>query len=88
MPGLIEALVDVAVIHGNEVNIAEDKTVIVILLHGLLVTNVEEFGTVERHITILPIRREENLNKRSVEDTPLQILLAKFFIFYIQVSNI
>lgn len=66
MPRLTEALVDVTVVHGNKVNIAEDKTVIVVLFQGLVVTDVEEFGPVERLIAILPIRREDNLKRTEV----------------------
>lgn len=58
MPGLIIALVEVAVIHWNEVHVAEDKTIIVILLQSLSVTNVEEFGAVERILAFLSLRRE------------------------------
>lgn len=58
MPGLIIALVDVAVIHWNKVHVAEDKTIVVILLQSLSVTNVEEFGAVESIIAFLSLRRE------------------------------
>lgn len=58
MPGLTVALVEVAVIHWNEVNIAEDKTIIVILLQSLRVTNVEELGAIERLLASLPLRKE------------------------------
>lgn len=58
MPGLIIALVEVAVIHWNEVHVTEDKTIVVILLQSLRVTNVEEFGTVERILAVLSLRRE------------------------------
>jgi len=58
MPGLIIALVEVAVIHWNEVNVAEDKTIIVILLQSLRIPNVEELGTIERLLARLPLRKE------------------------------
>lgn len=58
MPGLTIALVEVAVIHWNEVHVTEDKTIVVILLQSLRVTNVEEFGTVERILAVLSLRRE------------------------------
>lgn len=58
MPGLIIALVEVAVIHWNEVNVAEDKTIIVILLQSFCVTNVEELGTIEYLLSPLPLSKD------------------------------
>lgn len=58
MPGLIIALVEVAVIHWNEVNVTEDKTIIVIVLQSLCISNVEELGTIESLLARLPLRKE------------------------------
>lgn len=59
MPGLIIALVDVAVIHWDEVYITEDETIVVILLQSLSITNVEQFGAVERILTVLSLKERE-----------------------------
>lgn len=53
MARLAEALVGVAVVHGDEVHVAEDKAVIVVLLQGLCVAHVQQLSPVKRHITIL-----------------------------------
>lgn len=50
---LAEALVDVAVVQGNQVHITEDKTVVVILPQGLGVANVQELGPIEHLVSIL-----------------------------------
>lgn len=53
MPRLAEALVGVAVVHGNEVDIAEDEAVVIVLLQGLRVANVQQLGSVEGLVAIL-----------------------------------
>lgn len=53
VPGLVEAPVEVAVVHGNEVHITEDKALVVILLQGFSVANIQEFGPVKCLISFL-----------------------------------
>lgn len=53
MPGLAEAPVGVAVIHGDEVHVTEHKAAVVVLHQGLRVANVEELGAVKDLITVL-----------------------------------
>lgn len=53
MPRLAEALVGVAVVHGDEVDIAEDEAVVIVLLQGLRVANVQQLGSVEGLVAIL-----------------------------------
>lgn len=53
MPRLAEALVGVAVVHGDEVDIAEDEAVVIVLLQGLRVANVQQLCSVEGLVAIL-----------------------------------
>lgn len=48
VPGLIVAVVQVTVVHGDEVHVAEDEAVVRRLLQGLPVAHVEQLGPVER----------------------------------------
>src|SRR4029434_8246466 len=48
MSGLIVALVDVSVVHGDDVHVAEDKAVVVIVLLTLGEAHVHQFASVER----------------------------------------
>ena len=45
---LIEALVGVSVVHGDEVDVAEDKAAVVVVLQRLRVAHIEQLGSVER----------------------------------------
>lgn len=47
MPGLIVAVVQVAVVHRDEVHVAEDEAVVRGLLQGLPVAHVQQLGPVE-----------------------------------------
>jgi hypothetical protein len=46
------------VIHWNEVHIAKHKTVVVIVLQGLLKANIEELGTIEHSVSGLVKKKE------------------------------
>lgn len=50
---LTETLVDITVIHGDQVHIAEDETLIVVLLQGLHVTHIQQLGSVKGLVSIL-----------------------------------
>ena len=53
MSGLIVALVDVSVVHGDDVHVAEDKAVVVIVLLNLGEAHVHQFASVERCVAPL-----------------------------------
>lgn len=55
VPRLTEALVGVAVIHGDQVHVTEDKTFKVVLLQSLHVANVQQLGSVKDLIPVLKI---------------------------------
>lgn len=61
MSWLAEALVRVAVVHGDEVDVAEYEAFVVVLLQRLGVANVEQFGPVKRLFSFL---RDENGGKK------------------------
>ena len=50
---LAEALVDVAIVHGDQVHVAEDKAVVVVLLQRLHVAHVQQLGSVKGLVSIL-----------------------------------
>lgn len=51
--GLAEAPVGVTVVHGDQVDVAKDKAVIVVLLQGLHVADVQQLGSVKGLVSIL-----------------------------------
>lgn len=53
MPRLAEALVGVAVVHGDEVDVAKDEAVVIILLQGLCIANVQQLGSVKGLVAVL-----------------------------------
>lgn len=53
VPGLAEAPVGVTVVHGDQVHVAEDEAVVVVLLQRLHVAHVEQLGPVEDLFPIL-----------------------------------
>lgn len=53
MSGLAEAAVGVAVVHGDQVHIAEDEAVVVVLLQGLHVADVQQLGPIEDLVSVL-----------------------------------
>lgn len=50
---LTETLVDIPIVHGDQVHIAEDEALIVVLLQGLHVTHVQQLGSVKGFVSIL-----------------------------------
>lgn len=65
MSRLAEAFVRVSVIHGDEVDVAEYEAIVVVLLQGLGVAYIEQFGPVKRLFSILrdKSRKKQYLNK-------------------------
>lgn len=57
MSGLVVAVVEVSVVHGDQVHVAEDEAVVLAVLQGLCVADVQQFGSVER---VLAQLREVN----------------------------
>lgn len=53
MARLTEALVGVAVVHGDEVHVAEDEAFVVVLLQCFHVADVQQLGAVEGLVSIL-----------------------------------
>lgn len=51
--GLAEAPVGVAVVHGDQVDVAEDEAVVVILLQGLHVADVQQLGSIKGLVSVL-----------------------------------
>lgn len=51
--GLAVALVGIAVVHGDQVNVTEDKTVVVVLLQSLGEAHVQQLGSVKDLVPIL-----------------------------------
>lgn len=51
--GLTEALVGVAVVHGDQVHVAEDEALVVVLLGRLHVAHVQQLGSVEGFLSVL-----------------------------------
>lgn len=60
MPWLAEAIVRVSVVHGDEVDIAEYEASVVVLLQGLGVAHVEQFGPVKG---LIPVLRDSSEGK-------------------------
>lgn len=56
---LAETLVGVAVVHGDQVDVAEDKTLVVVLLQSLHVAHVQQLGSVKDLISVLMDRHSE-----------------------------
>ena len=54
VPGLVVAVVEVAVVHGDQVHVAEDEAVVLAVLQGLRVAHVQQLGAVERLLAQLP----------------------------------
>lgn len=50
---LTETLVGVPVVHGDQVHVAEDETLVVVLLQSLCVAHVQQLGSVKDHISVL-----------------------------------
>lgn len=53
MSRLVVAVVEVAIVHWDQVNITEDEAVILCVLQSLRVANIQQLGTVERVLTQL-----------------------------------
>lgn len=53
MARLAEAAVGVAVVHGDQVYVAEDKAVVVVVLKRLRVADVQQLRTVEDLVSVL-----------------------------------
>lgn len=64
---LVETLVDITIIHGDQVHIAEDETLIVVLLQGLRVTHIQQLGSVKGFISIL---RDKNTTQWLIGPDP------------------
>lgn len=60
VPGLVVAVVEVSVVHGDQVHVAEDEAVILGVLQSLCVTDVQQFGSVERVFTQLREMNKED----------------------------
>lgn len=50
---LVVAVVEVAVVHGNQVHVTEDEAVVLGVLQSLRVADVQQLGTVEGVLTQL-----------------------------------
>ncbi len=50
---LAETLVGVAVVHGDQVDVAEDEALVVVLLQSLHVAHVQQLGSVKDPISVL-----------------------------------
>lgn len=50
---LTEALVDVAVIHGDQVHVTKHEAVIVVLLQSFRIANVQQLSAVEGFVSVL-----------------------------------
>lgn len=50
---LIVAVVEIAVVHGDQVHIAEDEAVVFCILQSLSVANIQQLGTIEGVLTQL-----------------------------------
>lgn len=53
MARLLIAVIEIAVIHRNEIHITEDETVVLGVLHGLQEADIQEFGAIEGLLTEL-----------------------------------
>lgn len=51
--GLVVAVVEVAVVHWDQVHVTKDETVVLCVLQSLRVANVQQLGTVESVLTQL-----------------------------------
>lgn len=59
--GLAEALVGVAVVHGDQVDVAEDEAVVVVLLQSLSEADVQQLGSVEDLVSVLRQKHQGNV---------------------------
>lgn len=59
VPGLLVAVIKVAVVHRDEVHVAENEAVVRGLLQGLPVADVQQLGPVERVLAQLWKRTQE-----------------------------
>lgn len=57
---LTETLVGVAVVHGDQVDVAEDETVVVVLLQSLRVAHVQQLRSVKDGISVLTNRHTDS----------------------------
>lgn len=57
---LVIAVVEIAVVHGDQVHVAEDEAVVLCILQSLRVANIQQLGTIESVLTQL---QENTLNK-------------------------
>lgn len=58
VPRLVIAVVEVTVVHRDQVHIAKDEAVVLCVLQSLCIANVQELGTVESVLTQL----QDNMN--------------------------
>lgn len=59
VPRLVVAMVEVAVVHRDQVHIAEDEAVVLGVLQSLRVADVQQLGTVESVLTQLQNKRTD-----------------------------
>lgn len=62
---LVVTVVEVTVVHRDEVHVAEDEAVILCILQGLSVAHVQELGSVEGFLTKL----QDNIEKKNWSET-------------------
>lgn len=65
---LAETFVCVSVVHGDEVDVAKYKAFVVVLLQGLGVAHVEQFGPVKRLVSILRDESREKVLKYNTQN--------------------
>lgn len=53
MSRLVIAVVEIAVVHGDQVHVAEDEAVVLCILQSLRVANIQQLGTIESVLTQL-----------------------------------
>lgn len=63
MAGLFVTVVDVPVVHRNQVHIAENKAVVFSIFQSLRITDIEKLGTVKRFFPKLKHNREKTTNQ-------------------------
>ena len=61
VPRLVVAVVEVAVVHRDQVHVAEDEAVVLGLLQGLRVAHIQQLGTVESFLTQLRVKNTRKI---------------------------
>lgn len=82
MPRLAVTLVSISVIHGDQVHIAKDKAIVIVLFQSFCEADVEKFCTVKCFFSILRTKEKKRIVKPlkaepSSTSNPLQSCLHK-----------